>query len=148
MQGPEPPCLCEHVCVLRLSWCWVHHSTCTLSPDSGHQQKMPEGADASIQPCMLQSAIFGGETTSPTHPLFHASPPEPLTGLVGPSATPTTPPHQPSAPDSELQGSLYTGPLFPLLCCLSQVHLAELTCALCLEAGFLADRESSSLLKV
>lgn len=103
-----------------------------------------------MQPCMLLSAIFGGETTSPTHPLFHASPPEPLTGLAGPSATPTTPPHQPSAPDSEVQGSLYTGPLFPLLCCLSQVqvHLAELTCALCLEAGFLADRESSSLLKV
>lgn len=35
-----------------------------------HQQKMPEGADVSMQPCMLQSAPFGGETTSPTHPLF------------------------------------------------------------------------------
>ena len=91
VQGPEPPCLC----VRSLSRCGARHSACSPSPDSGDQQKMPEGANASMQPCMLLSALFRGETTSPNHPLFRASPLELLTGLVGPSATPTTPSNAP-----------------------------------------------------
>ena len=99
---------------------------------------------------MPRSAVRAAVSPLRRRDNFTDSSPLPLTGLLGPSATLTTPPHQPNVPDSELQGSLYTAPLFPLLRCLSQVqvHLAELTCALCLEAGFLTDLESSSLLKV
>lgn len=84
---------------------------CALSdfPVAGHITVLAPSADSAsaedaegrqmyaVQPCMLQSTPFGGETTSPTHPL-------PLTRLQ--ALMPNTPSSQLIL--TQLQGSLYT----------------------------------------